>query len=49
VAGLAIAMGQGTDQVKAGADLVTDANTADGFASAVERFILPRAADRSGH
>jgi Cof subfamily protein (haloacid dehalogenase superfamily) len=44
VAGLAIAMGQGTDPVKAGADFVTAANTEDGFARAVDRFILPRAA-----
>ncbi len=43
VAGLSIAMGQGTDEVKASANLVTDANTADGFARAVERFVLPRA------
>ncbi len=48
VAGLAIAMGQGTDQVKAAADFVTSANTADGFAKAVERFILPRAVKRPG-
>jgi len=43
VAGFAVAMGQATDDVKAGAEVVTDANTADGFAHAVERFILPRA------
>ena len=43
VAGLSIAMGQGTDAVKAGADFVTDANTDDGFAKAIDRFILPRA------
>ncbi len=48
VAGLSVAMGQGTDEVRAGADFVTDANTADGFAHAVERFILPRAPVRSG-
>ena len=48
VAGLAIAMGQGTDPVKAGADFVTAANTEDGFAKAVDRFILPRAAMRPG-
>ncbi|HEY3890103.1 MAG TPA: HAD family hydrolase [Caulobacteraceae bacterium] len=48
VAGLSIAMGQGTDQVKAAADFVTAANTEDGFAKAVERFILPRAAKRPG-
>jgi hydroxymethylpyrimidine pyrophosphatase-like HAD family hydrolase len=43
VAGLSIAMGQGTDQVKAAADFITAANTEDGFAKAVDRFILPRA------
>jgi hypothetical protein len=48
VAGLAIAMGQGTDAVKAAADFVTAANTEDGFAKAVDRFILPRAAMRPG-
>ncbi len=48
VAGLSIAMGQGTDEVKASADLVTDANTAEGFAHAVERFVLPRAGQSAG-
>jgi len=48
VAGLAVGMGQGTDEVKAGADFVTDANTKDGFAHAVSRFILPRAGLRPG-
>ena len=48
VAGLAIAMGQGSDEVKAGAAFVTDANTAEGFAHAVERFILPRAGQSAG-
>ncbi len=43
VAGLAIAMGQSTDEVKSSAALVTEPNTADGFAHAVERFVLPRA------
>lgn len=43
VAGLAVAMGQASAEVKASAALVTDANTADGFAHAVDRFILPRA------
>jgi len=47
VAGLAIAMGQSSDTVKAQADFVTDANTADGFARAVERFVLPRKPARS--
>jgi Cof subfamily protein (haloacid dehalogenase superfamily) len=48
VAGLSIAMGQGTDEVKASADLATDANTADGFAHAIERFVLPRAGQTGG-
>jgi hypothetical protein len=48
VAGLSVAMGQGTAPVKAGADFVTDANTDDGFAKAVDRFILPRAPIRAG-
>jgi hypothetical protein len=43
VAGLSIAMGQGTDQVKAAADFITAANTEDGFAKAVDTVILPRA------
>jgi Cof subfamily protein (haloacid dehalogenase superfamily) len=41
VAGLAIAMGQAPDAVRAAARLTTAANTADGFAKAVNRFILP--------
>ncbi|HEY5006687.1 MAG TPA: HAD hydrolase family protein, partial [Caulobacteraceae bacterium] len=48
VAGLSVAMGQGTDQVKAAANFVTEANTEDGFAKAVDNFILPRAAKRPG-
>jgi Cof subfamily protein (haloacid dehalogenase superfamily) len=40
VAGLAIAMGQAPEAVKAQADVVTDPNTAEGFAQAIERFIL---------
>jgi Cof subfamily protein (haloacid dehalogenase superfamily) len=40
VAGLAIAMGQAPDAVKAEAAFVTGPNTEDGFARAVERFIL---------
>jgi hypothetical protein len=43
VAGLSIAMGQGTDEVRAAADFVTAANTEDGFAKAVDTVILPRA------
>jgi Cof subfamily protein (haloacid dehalogenase superfamily) len=43
VAGLSVAMGQGTDEVRAAADFVTAANTEDGFAKAVDNVILPRA------
>ena len=42
VAGLSIAMGQAPDAVKARADAVTDANSAEGFAHAVERLVLPQ-------
>jgi Cof subfamily protein (haloacid dehalogenase superfamily) len=38
--GFAIAMGNADDEVKAEADAVTDSNEANGFAEAVERFIL---------
>lgn len=40
--GLSIAMGNASDEVKAEADLVTESNEADGFAQAMERFILRR-------
>lgn len=39
-AGLSIAMGNAQPAVKAAADFVTDSNGEDGFAKAVERFIL---------
>ena len=42
VAGLAVAMGQAAPAVKARADFAALANTEDGFADAVARFILPR-------
>jgi hypothetical protein len=48
VAGLSIAMGQGTDEVKASAHFVTNPNTADGVARAIERLILPRAGQTAG-
>jgi Cof subfamily protein (haloacid dehalogenase superfamily) len=48
VAGLSIAMGQGTAEVKASARFITDANTEDGFAHAVERFVLPHAGQTAG-
>lgn len=41
-AGLAIAMGQASDAVKAKAALVTDSNDDDGVAAAIQRYILPR-------
>jgi Cof subfamily protein (haloacid dehalogenase superfamily) len=39
-AGLSIAMGNAEPAVKAAADFVTDSNAEDGFAKAIERFIL---------
>lgn len=42
VAGLAIAMGQAPDAVRAGADNVTTSNGEEGFANAVAQFVLPR-------
>jgi len=47
-AAFSIAMGQSPAAVKHSADAVTLANTQDGFAYAVERLILPRAAGASG-
>ncbi|PKH15849.1 MULTISPECIES: HAD family hydrolase [Pseudomonas] len=41
-AGLSIAMGQAEETVKRQADVVTGANTEDGAAQAIERYILPR-------
>jgi Cof subfamily protein (haloacid dehalogenase superfamily) len=41
--GLGIAMGNAGAEVKAEADLVTDDNEAEGFAKAIERFVLGRA------
>jgi hydroxymethylpyrimidine pyrophosphatase-like HAD family hydrolase len=46
VCGLSIAMGNASDAVKAKATRVTASNEADGFAHAVETFILPRAPGR---
>ncbi|MCS0502476.1 Cof-type HAD-IIB family hydrolase [Ancylobacter mangrovi] len=46
-AGLAIAMGNATDAVKALADHVTTTNAEDGIANAIDRFVLPLAAGRS--
>ena len=39
-AGLSIAMGNASPQVQRKADFVTDSNSDDGFANAIERFIL---------
>ena len=44
--GFSVAMGQAPDEVKARANAVSDANTDDGFAHAVDRYILPRALRR---
>ena len=38
--GLSIAMGNASDQVKSQADLTTDSYSDDGFAKAMERFVL---------
>ncbi|HEY3694137.1 Cof-type HAD-IIB family hydrolase [Phenylobacterium sp.] len=43
-AGFAVAMGQAPPAVRAAAAAVTGPNTEDGFAEAVRRYILPRAA-----
>jgi Cof subfamily protein (haloacid dehalogenase superfamily) len=45
--GLAVAMGNADRQVQEAADFVTASNEEDGFAVAVERWILPRAAARA--
>ena len=39
--GFSVAMGNAEDAVKAAASAVTDSNDADGFAHAVQRFLLP--------
>jgi Cof subfamily protein (haloacid dehalogenase superfamily) len=41
--GMSIAMGNASEEVKRQATFVTDTNEEDGFAKAVEEFILPRA------
>ena len=45
--GLSIAMGNADPQVQQAAHAVTDTNENDGFAAAVDRFVLPAAARRS--
>jgi Cof subfamily protein (haloacid dehalogenase superfamily) len=47
-AGLAIAMGNADAEVKARAQFVTTSNEEDGFAAAVNRWVLPRAASGAG-
>ncbi|NHN85286.1 Cof-type HAD-IIB family hydrolase [Acetobacter musti] len=42
VAGLAIAMGNASDEVASYAHVQTDTNEADGWAKAMEEFVLPR-------
>ena len=44
VAGHRIAMGNGIEDLKSMATFVTETNERDGFAAAVDRYILPRAA-----
>jgi Cof subfamily protein (haloacid dehalogenase superfamily) len=46
--GLSIAMGNADDQVKRAARRVTESNENEGFARAVERYILPQAAAEGG-
>jgi Cof subfamily protein (haloacid dehalogenase superfamily) len=43
VAGMTIAMGNGIDELKARAHFTTESNEYDGFAVAMERYVLPRA------
>jgi hydroxymethylpyrimidine pyrophosphatase-like HAD family hydrolase len=38
--GLSIAMGNASPQTRRAADFVTDSNLEEGFANAIERFIL---------
>jgi hydroxymethylpyrimidine pyrophosphatase-like HAD family hydrolase len=38
--GLSIAMGNGSPRVRGAADFVTDPNSQDGFAKAIERYVL---------
>jgi Cof subfamily protein (haloacid dehalogenase superfamily) len=42
-AGFRIAMGNGSEAVKAEADAITTSNEEDGFAAAIDRYVLPRA------
>jgi hydroxymethylpyrimidine pyrophosphatase-like HAD family hydrolase len=47
-AGFSIAMGNATAEVKAQANVVTDSNENDGFAKAVQRFVLRPGARSTG-
>ncbi|WP_240759507.1 Cof-type HAD-IIB family hydrolase [Lichenicoccus roseus] len=42
IAGVSIAMGNATEEVAAAAHFVTDTNEEDGWAHAMQRFVLPR-------
>ncbi|MDB5576796.1 MAG: Hydrolase superfamily protein [Bradyrhizobium sp.] len=46
--GFSIAMGNASDEVKAKASAVTDSNEDDGFAKAVEKFVLRQGAAKTG-
>src|ERR1044071_6793566 len=46
--GLSVAMGNANDEVKQQADAVTTSFADEGFANAVEQFILPRAEPAEG-
>jgi transaldolase len=47
-AGLSVAMGNATDEVKRQASVVTTSHSDEGFANAIEQFILPRAEPAAG-
>src|SRR5206468_1398358 len=46
--GMSIAMGNASPEVQAHADFVTGRNDEDGFAAAIERFILVHCEDHNG-
>jgi len=46
--GISIAMGNGSDEVKAAAKFTTSSNAEDGFAKAMEEIILPRTQKTTG-
>jgi Cof subfamily protein (haloacid dehalogenase superfamily) len=47
--GLSVAMGNASDEVQRSATFVTASNEDEGFAKAIEQFILPRAVAAPGH